>query len=86
MRLREDLGPALTEEEIQQAKMRRLAEARPAQSVPDPASGIGAEIPSVQLEGPPTLNEIELAKLAGQELPSVPPDLPPTPETRKEVE
>lgn len=86
MRLPEELGPALTEEEITQIKNRQLVEQRPAEIVSDPAAGVGPDMPAVQIIGAEELNAIEQAKLDGTPLPAGPVNPAPAPETRKEVE
>jgi hypothetical protein len=83
--LGERQSPALSEDEVNAIKLRRLADQHPQTIAADPVSGVGAEIPNVHANGAPELNEAERAKLEGRELP-IPPAIVPTPEeTRKEV-
>jgi hypothetical protein len=85
MQLDEDLGPALTEEEINAAKLRQLLQRMPGLPVIDPAAGLGISTAPVQAIGETGLNEIEKAKLDGQALPRPAPVAPAVPVTRKEA-
>ncbi|MFB3908645.1 MAG: hypothetical protein ACE15D_09615 [Candidatus Eisenbacteria bacterium] len=64
-------GTLVTTEEQEAIKLQRLEALAPATITEDPAAGLLPFEP-VQVQGPPTLNEIEQAKLRGEPLPSAP--------------
>jgi len=70
MVLPEELGPALSEEEINTAKLRLLNQPRPVDpAAPADPGLVGLEnLTPVQENGPDALNEVERAKLEGREI------------------